>query len=312
MVVVISRHWEARYSELGFLMRSLAGAASRSANVTVLTCRSGPTQDGAFDLLALGEPGGFLLPDSVTSDSTVFVDDLTVEVATLLSKLGTRKVYYFDSSGDPADPSWQPISLVPSASGTEPFVKLYVPVNPHAARHRHNGFGFTGYQLVLSGRALHQEDPPPAVAWLTAGLHDSDVVVVEDGIAYAWRGRALRGTATVDSRMDLWRLVAHASACVDVTPGRHLARECVEAMRFGTPVIVPTDSGAATVHAAAGGSTFRDPAELLEAAASFRAESVRTAASDAARDYADANYGSPTEFVRSLNDLLSGSGPLCP
>jgi glycosyltransferase involved in cell wall biosynthesis len=145
---------------------------------------------------------------------------------------------------------------------------------------------------------------------LTAGRHDDDVLLVEDGVAFAWKGRALRGSASVDSRMDLWRLLAHAHTCIDLAPGRHFARECVEAMRFGTPVIVPAGSGVATLHATAGGGgkTFADPSELLEAAISFADESRRTAASDDARAYAEANHGSPTEFAASLRDVMTGAG----
>ncbi len=71
--------------------------------------------------------------------------------------------------------------------------------------------------------------------------------------------------------MDLWRLLAHANVCVDLAPGAHIARECVEAMRFGTPIIVPDRPGPGAVHArASGGATFRDASELLDAAAALR------------------------------------------
>ena len=198
--------------------------------------------------------------------------------------------------------------MVKDETSGDAFVKVYIPVDPLAERHRHNGFGFTGYQLVLSGRTGSFDDPPAAVSWLTAAFHDSYIVVVENAVASAWKGRALRGRVSVDTRMDLWRLIAHANVCIDVAPRPHIARECVEALRFGTPIVVPEYSGVAVVHAlAGGGSTFVDPEELMEAVASMQNGKVRSTASRAGRLYADVNYGNPAEFMSSLRMQLSGA-----
>jgi hypothetical protein len=305
-VVVIGGHWQEEHSEIAFVIRSLAGAASRWSNTSVFTTHpDAPRADGAFDVRHLHLPEEHHWPEQIGSDCAVFVDEMTAEVATLLSKVGPRQVHYLVAPDETADPSWHPFLLQDPIEAPEPFVKLYVPVNRHATLHRHNGFGFTGYHLVLSGRTGSHEDPPPEVAWLTAGLHDCHIIVVEDGVAYAWKGRALRGTASVDSRMDLWRLVAHACVCVDLSPGRLIGRECIEAMRFGTPLIVPADSGPGAALASAGrGATFADPGELLEAASYFRREDFQSDAAGAARQYADSNHGSPQAFVESLQDLI--------
>ena len=179
-------------------------------------------------------------------------------------------------------------------------VNVHVPVNPLARLHRHHGFGFTGYQLVLSDGSGSPEEPPPAAAWLSSAFSDAEIVVIEEAAASAWKGRSLRGTVTVDTRMDLWRLMAHANVCVDLAPGPHVARECVEALRFGTPIIVPEHSGAAEVHAReGGGSTFGDPGELLAAAEGMRLEANRSAASSAGRHYADSRFGDPLPLVRA-------------
>ena len=129
-------------------------------------------------------------------------------------------------------------------------------------------------------------------------------------MAWAWRGRALRGSASVDTRTDLWRLLAHAGVCVDLAPGAHIARECIEALRFGTPIIVPQESGPATLHAwATGGATFLDASELLAAAAAFRTR-VPGGGVRSARRYADTRYGDSATLVRRLGELLGRSGPL--
>ena len=161
---------------------------------------------------------------------------------------------------------------------------MHVPVNPLAELHRHHGFGFTGYQLVLSDRPGTPDDPPPAVAWLSAAFPAAEIVLIDDAVASAWKGRALRGTVHVDTRMDLWRLLAHAAVCIDLAPGASIARECIEALRFGTPIIVPDDSGPAALHAqAGGGATFGDPGELIDAVATLQDGANRSAASEAGR-----------------------------
>ena len=261
--------------------------------------------DGAFDVEGMGQDGAYRWPGTLSTECTVVVDDLVPEVAALLSNVDPRSVFYLARSADALDPSWRRLPLHGHDEGHS-FVTVYVPVNPLAERSRHHGFGFTGYTLVLSGRTGSHEDPPPLAAWLTAAFHDSYILIVENGVASAWKGRALRGSVSVDTRMDLWRLIAHAQACIDLAPGRHMARECVESLRFGTPIIVPKGSGAGVAHAAAsGGSAYADPEELLEAAVAMQDESVRSASSSQGRHYADANYGDPVRFTATLRETLS-------
>jgi hypothetical protein len=144
------------------------------------------------------------------------------------------------------------------------------------------------------------------VAWLSGAFPAAEVVVVDDAVASAWKGRALRGTVHVDTRMDLWRLVAHAAVCIDLAPGASIARECIEALRFGTPIVVPEDSGPAALHArASGGSTFGDPGELIDAVATLLDGNNRSVASDMGRRYADARYGDAGALVDSVRALLT-------
>jgi hypothetical protein len=254
----------------------------------------------------LGDAGEYSWPDHLSSDCVVIVDDLTAELAAMLSEVRPRKVFTIAGPAFRSDPSWRVLPLIPGPHDSDSFVKIYVPVHRLATMHRHNGFGFTGYQLILSDRSEPSESPPDAVAWLTAAFTERDVIVVEDGVAAAWKGRALRGRASVDSRMDLWRLVAHADLCIDLAPGEQIARECIEAMRFGTPIAVPADSGPAMSHATlGGGATFGDPDELIKAALLLQCERTRSATSDLSRAYADANFGGPAAFVSTLRTVLS-------
>ena len=311
-VVAVGCHWHDPHSELAYVIRSLAGAASRWAPVSVLTPGLGGTEpDGAFDVFKLGEPGNYRWPHGVPRNCLLIVDDVTAGIAQLLADVVPRKIFCLTAAPPPADESWQTLRVARRGESPRPFAKIHVPVNPLAKVHRHNGFGFTDYLLVLSDRTGIHRDPVPAVSWLTAAFHETDVIVVENGVASAWRGRALRGRASVDSRMDLWRLIAHARVCIDLAPGHHIARECIEALRLGTPIAVPAGIGPGAAHALAGGGwTFSELQELFHAVASVQTDATRARASDLGRSYADANHGDPEEFVRSLRTvLLEGEAP---
>jgi hypothetical protein len=302
--IVVGRHWHEDQSERAFIIRSLAGALSRISDVTVLAPGPAGTRqaDGAFDVVGIGQDGSDEVPAAtLPGDCSVIVDDVSPELVGLLSQLRPGSVWYMASSDEPA-PTWRQLRFVGDhavPAGT------YVRVNRAAETHRHHGFGFTDYVLVLSD-GVRREEPPSAVAWLSAAFPRFDVVVVDAGVASAWRGRALRGTASVDTRMDLWRLLAHAALCIDLAPGKFLARECVESLRFGTPIIVPADSGPATVHAqASGGSVFGNPHELIDAVAVLSSEGARSAASRTARLYAEGHYADPNSLVTSIRSVVS-------
>jgi hypothetical protein len=253
-------------------------------------------------------------PADVGPSATVLTDELTPHVARLLSEARPRRVWYLSSGRtdhSAIEPGWRRLCLVPSAlhsaedDAARPLT-IHVPVNPLARRHHHHGFGFTEYILVLAGaRNENQVSVPPAAAWLTAALPAQHVIVVERATASAWKGRALRGRVPVDTRMDLLRLLAHAAVCVDLSPGSYIARECVEALRLGTPIVAPAASETAAAHAAAGGgAVFADPGELLDAVERLGHGSQSDSAKEAGQRYADTWYGDPTRSVAQLETLL--------
>jgi glycosyltransferase involved in cell wall biosynthesis len=303
-IVVLSSRWHNQNDEMAFSIRAIAGAASRWGQVSVLFTGSGATgADGAYDIIPVASSPEKTWRDQVAG-RTVVVDEVTPSAAAFLSAANPGSVFYADRETDQADVSWRQLSFT-GASSPVPFLKVSIPLNPLAQKHRHNGFGFVGYLLVLSGTPEGSHEPPAAASWLTAAFHGEHVVVVEDGVASAWKGRALRGRVHVDSRMDLWRLLAHAAVCIDLDPGRLFARECIEAMRFGTPIVVPAGSGPAAEHADDGrGFVYADAQGLIEAVAALRTEPVRSARSERGREYADSNYGNPAEFSESLRAVL--------
>jgi hypothetical protein len=186
-------------------------------------------------------------------------------------------------------------------------VGLHVAVHPLAAAQPHNGIGFGDYLLVLTDRAGRPSDPSPtaAVAWLSAARPGDHVVVVEGGEAEVWRGRARRGRIGVDTRTDLWRLVAHARVVVDLAPGTLVARECVETQRYGIPLVAPAGTLGAAHATAGGGAAFAGAAGLLAAVEAAGTPGSRPGRSARARAYAEAAYGDPAAFVDRVGRVLA-------
>jgi hypothetical protein len=315
--VLLSRAWKARHSELSFVTRSVAGAASRTSRVTIIVpALQGTTEpDGAFDLLGIGAgnggswpaPAAASWPGPLPDGATVVVDELDHASVALLDVFAPGHAVHAISGVGVERPGVLPLAFTgPSDDDAPDFIRLHVPINPIAATHRHNGLGFTGYLLVLTDRVGSPDISPPTamVAWLTARFPDSNVVVVEDATAAVWRGRVLRGVVPVYTRTDLWRLLAHAHVTIDLAPGRIIARECIESLRFGTPIVVPTQSTARPHARAGGGMTFSGYSELLACVTRLADESVRTTLSVDGRRYADARYGDQQFFVDSVTRAL--------
>ena len=292
---------------MAFVTRSLAAAAARLGDVAVVApdWPAQPTADGLFDVR--GVPAGDDLGRTagLTPDSVVIVDELGADMLAALSSGDFRAGFYLTGPEPVVAPLWRPLALVPDPDLPDQSVLgPYVPVNPLAAKHRHHGFGFTEYVLILSGP--EGADPPSAADSIGAALPDTDVVVVGDAVASAWKGRALRGRVGIDTRTDLWRLMAHAAVCIDLAPGAVIGLECVEALRFGTPVLVPAASGPATAHAnASTGHTFADTTGLVAAVLEMQAADTRARASAAGRRYADQYFGDPDRYVAALAALMS-------
>ncbi len=330
-ITILSSTWGGR-DERAFVVRSVAGAASRFADVRVFVPGApGPARaDGLFDLVPLGVPAaGSVWPttDDATWPADDFPDVVLVDRAdensfTLIERFAPRAMVLTVDDGDPvpadvdrllsvAAPPERPSAASPDtdhpATSVHP-VGLHVPIHPLAAQRRHNGLGFTGYVLVLSDRgpaAADRDVPTPLAAWLVAALPRHDVVVVEDGIASAWRSRSLRGRIVIDTRTDLWRLVAHALVTVDLGPGRLLARESVESLRYGTPMVVPAATAAAELATRGGGLWYRDAAELVACVDAIGDRQLRDTLGAQGRQFADDWYGDADRFVDRVGVALA-------
>jgi hypothetical protein len=267
--------------------------------------------DGAFDLVGIGggtasgwpvpemvrwvqtpDPESIWILDYPSEDALALFDAFAGDATAAFSVAPVRQAVDSQLRQLPL----VPVDDIPEALG------MHVPVNPLARTYRHTGLGFTGYILVLTDRSgTPPVEPPTAgVAWLTSRFYDEYVVVVEGGKAAVWKGRALRGVIGVDTRTDLWRLVAHGAMTVDLTPGEIISRECIESLRFGTPIVVPSDTVGAAHALAGGGLIFTCAAELLEAIRRLLDVSERQRVSDLGVAYAESLYGDPTGFVARI------------
>lgn len=349
-VTVLSSAWlHAPRDEMGFAMRSIAGALSRLGEVDVLV--PGPPRtwaDGGFDVTAIGVPRAGRTwpdPDDVTAwaphdahagarrgrPSAVVVqtgdEDAHHLAAALLPGLpvvavGSRGRPVPTASGASLGPSegeiLAAVDLAPEgAAGTGAResdadrrlhpVGLYARVHPGAFDRRHYGLrSVPEHVLVLGDRtgALRSRWPSERVRWVLARFARQHVVVVEGAQASVWRSRSNVGQFGVHTRMDLWLLMAHARGVVDLMPGTLFARECVEALRYGVPVVAPAGSCAVALADAGGALCFSSTAELLSCVETLGDPVRRQDLSQAGRAVADQWYGDPDGLVDRLASVL--------
>jgi hypothetical protein len=268
--------------------------------------------DGAFDLVGVQAeerwPELERWDRPPNASSIWIIDEPSPDAIALLDTQESKTAVLTIGPSDGASGRPLPRLLMNPGTSTDTIAfGPYVPVNPLAQASRHTGFGFTNYILVLTDRSGHPSvDRPTAdVAWLTSRFYDEYVIAVEDGRAAAWKGRALRGVVDVHTRTDLWRLLAHARVTVDLCPGSIIGRECIEALRLGTPIVVPANSVAAEHTRSGGGRTYEDVGGLLEAVELFIDEQTREHASGRGVEYA-AFYADPHASVEQMAKVLQG------
>ncbi|MCL4413940.1 MAG: hypothetical protein ACYCUF_08945 [Acidimicrobiales bacterium] len=181
-------------------------------------------------------------------------------------------------------------------------VGLFLPTNPLAAQRPFLGFGPDSYVLVLCG-----DNDGANARWLAAGLARRHMITVYAGFATEWQGRSPLGTLPVGTRTDLWRLMARASVTVDLSPGEVVARECVESLLYGTPIVVPAGSTAAGHAARGGGLWYSSLPELFGCIEALDDPDTRLALSEQGRSYATSRYGDAGSFVERVARAVGAS-----
>ena len=320
-VAVLGRSWAtAPLGEMAAAVRSVAGALSRVADVDVVVPGDGPrVADGAFDLTPAGGPARDRWPEPErVAAAPLRYRAVLVEAA----DLGGRAMA---ASMAPGAPMWAvgrtgsskgallAVDLGASAEGGELAapglhrVGLYTRVHPGASTRRHYGLRSTPeYLLVLGDRLGMPTSPWPSesIRWVLARFPRRHIVVVEGGIARVWRSRSCVAEFDVHTRMDLWILMARALGVVDLLPGDVFARECVEALRYGTPIAVPVGSAADGLARSGGGLRFSSTTELLASADALFDPPTRQALSSVGKEVADRWYGDPDSLVDRLAGVL--------
>ncbi len=311
-------------SEVAVATRSVAGALSRLVTVDVFVPGDGqPFADGAFDVTPIG--GGRVPPDPPVARvprapyRAVLVEagDDDAELAAAVGSLAAgAPVLSVGPARIPVDGVLD-VGLhdVGEPTGEGPVVHhvgLYARVHPGASGRRHYGLGTVPeYLLVLGDRPGVPTTPSPSdrARWLLARFPRRYIVVLEGGTARVWRSRSCVAQFDVHTRMDLWILVARAWGVVDLLPGDLFARECVESLRYGVPVVVPARSAADGLAQAAGGMRFSSTADLLSCLDTLGDPGVRAALASRGREVADRWYGDPHGLVARLAGALGLPAP---
>ncbi|MDA8296819.1 MAG: hypothetical protein M0004_09580 [Actinomycetota bacterium] len=200
--------------------------------------------------------------------------------------------------------------LGPERAGRVRALDLAFTINRAAVRHRLFGVRWFGrYVVLLRGFPAGAPRLERTITHEMLRAVLGRVSVAEVDIE---RWRITDGENTLllpvnPSRVNLWRLMEHAVATIDVRPGGPLGREAIESMLLGTPVLVP-DATAAMEHAraASGGLWFAELRELVAATRAMLDYPLRNRLAAQGEAYALAHHGEMAPFVEHLAGLVLG------
>ena len=188
---------------------------------------------------------------------------------------------------------------------------LALPLNRGAVAHTLFGLRFFG-RYVLLVRSFPSGGPRLRRSVTHEVLRHvlGDVSVAEvDGDR--WRVSDGEGTLQLPvspTRVNLWRLMAHAEATIDLRPPGPFGREALESMLLRTPVVVPEPSAAmAHAKAAGGGLWYRDVGELFDATRAVLDPGLRARLAAQGAAYAVRHHGQVHDFVARARSLVLGA-----
>jgi len=246
---------------------------------------------------AIGSPRVVLLP-------------YTAEGSILRSGPVSRLLARADAAGAAHSGERRALEVATAGTVDARRLGLGVGVNRSAAANRLFGVRFFGaYVLII------RSFPPGGARWERSVTHDvlrstlGDISVAEiDGDT--WRIGDKENTLELPvspSRVNLWRLMAHAIATVDLRPPGPVGRETIDSLLLGTPVVVPEGS-AAHEHAAdaGGGLWYRNDGELIDSVRALSDRRLRDRLAVQGKLWADRNHGDMDDFVERVRDLVLG------
>jgi hypothetical protein len=189
------------------------------------------------------------------------------------------------------------------------FVGLPLAVNPSvgAEPEPHAG-GDRDYLLVILGKPFW---PQGSTAWADllrmrfparrVAVSASDALVVYKPDSVVHESPGMKGAS------DLMRLMAWAYLTVDMRPGSLFARQSLQSLMYGTPIVVPEGSRAQEhAETGSGGLWFDGPGELVWCIEAMLDPEVHAALGSQGGRYAHDRYGSTDSFVDRVGLVLSG------
>lgn len=110
------------------------------------------------------------------------------------------------------------------------------------------------------------------------------------------------------TRVNLWRLMAHAEITIDARPPGPFGQETIESLLLGTPVVVPAGSAAHAVATASGGGLgYIEPGDLIDAARALLEPGASARAGTAGQAWAEANHADAARFVARAAEVVFGT-----
>lgn len=328
-VLVLSARWSRTPSETAFVIRQVAAAALRSGRaVDVRVPGAGSWADGAFDVVGVGAPSGTgPWPPAPACGEGGRAPGGQGPYTCVLVEARDHGALAYAGSSDVGHPRILMVGREPHAAttpaegaGATTYRSLVADLCPLGAAESRIGVPVavgasptrwlgvrtgSSYVLVLGGAPTSRHSPAEILA---RRFPRHLIVQVDGGVATAWHlRRQRRHRAGVHTRADLQRLLAHASLTVDSQPGRVLARECVESLRYGVPVVVPAATPAACLAEAGGGDSYRDDEDLVAAVGALLDPQLRREKGSAGRTLVDQWYGDPGAFIRRVAHALEAS-----
>lgn len=200
----------------------------------------------------------------------------------------------------------------PGAETAPPVVPIDLALSVNRGNTEHRLFGvraFGRYVVLLrrfpaGGARFQRSITHEVLREVVAPLSVAEI----DGL----RWRITDDSMTLDlpvgpSRVNLWRLLAHAHVVVDVRPPGPVGREAIEAMMLGVPSIVPDGSAAkAHVEAGDGGLWYADNAELVDELRVLADDGLHRAMARSGAAYALATHSRIDDFVERMAVLVLG------
>jgi hypothetical protein len=299
-----------------------AGATTTPASLLEMTGELAGTVHGVAQLLLEIAPdsvvvAGLPLPRSVYDDLALttariviwplLADPVLIGDTTLAALLDSAEAI---GSLHPGEQAALSAALPDRASRIRPL-DVALTLNRSATEHGLFGVTWFGEYVLLIRRF-----PASAPRFDRAVTHEllravlGDIAIAEvDGAK--WRVTDFVNTASLPvnpTRVNLWRLMAHAQFTVDLRPPGPFGREALESMLFSSPPIVPEGSAAhAHVEAADGGLWYRNPGEVLDLASTLIDDDGLLARlrSNGLR-YSVAHHEEMAAFVARTNALVLG------